>query len=206
MYQKIKRFLIDLLFPAFCLGCNNEGTYLCDDCKATLEILEKRYCLCQENPTMTRIGKCQRCASNNLSGLYFALYFKERALTRKLIHFFGNEPYYLRDLAKPLSLLIKDHLSLIEANNKELFSNSAFVFMEQDIKEAKARGYNQSEELAKELSKLFNIPIIKDYGKIKDMKVFLVDDIYKPNEMENYAKALKEKGAQEVWGITVTRQ
>ena len=207
MYQKIKRFLIDLLFPAFCLGCNKEGNYLCDDCKATLEILEKRYCLCDNRPVLLPIngedGKCERCKSKSLSGLYFALYYKERALTRKLINFFGNDPYYLKDLAKTLSLLIKDHFSLAETDTCKLFENSVFVPLPKDEKEMRARGYSQSKEIAKELSKIFNVPTT---NMVKGSKVFLVDDLYRAEEMESYSKDLREKGIKEIWGITVARQ
>lgn len=122
---KIKDFLSDLLFPRFCLGCNKEGTYLCDDCKATLEISEHQYCLCDKNalriPPGKKQGKCNKCSSKKLSGIFFALSYKEKPLTRKLILFFKYGPYYLKDLAKSLSLLITDHISLLEKKSKKCF-------------------------------------------------------------------------------------
>jgi len=30
--NKIKEWLLDILFPRFCLGCGREGTYICKDC------------------------------------------------------------------------------------------------------------------------------------------------------------------------------
>jgi len=209
MHQKIKRFLLDLLFPAFCLGCKKEGTYLCQDCKATLEILEKRYCLCDESPTLllkqARDGRCQKCRSKNLSGLYFALYFKERALTRKLLCFFLNEPHYLKDLAKTLSLLIFDHFSLAEIDAKELFADSLIMPIAKNDKETRTRGYNPSEEIAKELSLLLNTPVAQN-STIIGKRIFLIDSLYKPDIMEGLAKELKDNGAKEVWGITVARE
>ena len=50
MQEKIKNFLLELFFHSFCLGCQKEGSYLCDDCKATLEISEFNYRLCNNNP------------------------------------------------------------------------------------------------------------------------------------------------------------
>lgn len=173
--KKIKQFLLDLLFPRFCLGCGIEGIYLCDDCKATLEISEHRYCLCDKNslrlpavatalqaglPAQNKKGKCQKCNSKKLSGLYFALSYKEKPLTRKLIHFFKYSPYYVKDLAKPLASLIIEHILLLNENPNLLLKDSTLIPIPLDKKKIKQRGYNQSEELAKELSKIIEIPFL----------------------------------------------
>ena len=39
MIEKLKTFLASLLFPKFCFGCQEEGNYLCQDCKSILDIL-----------------------------------------------------------------------------------------------------------------------------------------------------------------------
>ena len=182
--DKIKNLLLDILFPRFCLGCNKEGTYLCDDCKALLEISEHRYCLCNKNPLRLpailppqlqrcwRVqaglspkdekGKCKKCNSKKLSGLYFPLSYKEKALARKLIHFFKYPPYYLRDLANPLASLIIDHFLLLGEKIEELLKNSFLIPVPLDKKKMKQRGYNQSEELAKEISKMTKTPLLKN--------------------------------------------
>jgi len=41
--QKTEKFILDLFFPKFCLGCQKEGTYLCDDCRTLLDISEYNY-------------------------------------------------------------------------------------------------------------------------------------------------------------------
>ncbi|MBU2539786.1 hypothetical protein KJ786_01330 [Patescibacteria group bacterium] len=164
MSQRIKDFILDILFPAFCLGCGLEGTYLCDDCKAILEISEHQYCLCEKSalriPLSEKKGKCQRCQNKKLSGIFFALSYKEKHLTRKLIHFFKYGPYYLKDLAKSLSLLIIDHISLLGKNQKALFENSILIPVPMEKKKLKKRGYNQSKELAKELAKKIEVPLV----------------------------------------------
>ena len=101
----------DLLFPKFCLGCRKEGAYLCDDCRALLDISEFNYCLCEQKPIRLAPrdkGKCLRCQDKKLSGLYFALPYKEKTLTRKLIHQFKYQPY-LKDLAKTLASILIEH-------------------------------------------------------------------------------------------------
>ena len=206
--DKIKDFLLDIFFPRFCFGCKKEGTYLCDDCKAILEISEYNYCLCEKNPLrLPSARKCQRCQSKKLSGLYFALPFQESSLIKKMIYQFKYEPY-VRELAKPLASLVVDHLLLSEKNLKE-FENGYLIPVPIDKKKLKKRGFNQAEELAKELSIALKIPVfnnvltkikqttsqmelIKEEREknlkgafscvapemVKNKKIFLVDDVY----------------------------
>lgn len=211
--NKIKNFSLDLLFPKFCLGCQKEGTYLCDDCRALLEISEFDYCLCSKNPFRLPIeqknnGKCPRCHDKKLAGLYFALPYKEKSLTRKLIHQFKYQPY-IKDLAKTLAGIIIEHFILAGKNTDDIWENSVLIPIPLDKNKLKARGYNQSEELAKELVKVLRIPLILDNlvkikstpaqmelkkeereknlinaflvenpEEIKNKKIFLVDDVY----------------------------
>ena len=224
--SKIKEFILDLFFPCFCLGCNKEGTYLCEDCKSTLELLERRYCLCDSQATHISNkeikGTCNKCSSKNLSGLYFALSFKERALTRKLIHFLNKEPYCLKDLSKSLALLLIDHFYLIEKDPKEILRKGILIPIPLKEKEMRRLGYSPAEEIAKELSQILHAPIslnnltrkkqpdkgftFKDLNRIKDKIVFLVDDIYTiKSPMEKVADSLCDVGAKEVWGLTIAR-
>jgi competence protein ComFC len=210
--DKIKDFSLNLFFPKFCLGCQKEGTYLCGDCRALLDISQFNYCLCNKNPLRLppdqKSGKCPKCQDKKLAGLYFALPYKEKDLTRKLIYQFKYQPY-LKDLAETLASLIVEHLILSNKNTEEIWRNSGLIPVPLDKKKLKARGYNQSEELAKELSKIMKIPVIsgnlikikptkpqmelskeereinlKDAFQIKnpadlaEKKMFLVDDVY----------------------------
>lgn len=208
----IKNFFLDLFFPKFCFGCGRENTYLCNDCKSLLEIAEYDYCLCETNPTRllspTQVGKCQRCQDRKLSGLYFALSYKEKSLTRKLIHNFKYKPY-VKDLAETLANLLIEHFILTKKNTNDVWESSILLPIPLDNKKLKSRGYNQSEKLCKELSKILKIPVIsnclikiketrpqmtlnktereknlknaftlKNAKALKNKKVFLVDDVY----------------------------
>ncbi|MCX6721877.1 MAG: ComF family protein [Candidatus Staskawiczbacteria bacterium] len=163
-----KDFLLDLFFPKFCLGCQKEGTYLCDDCRALLDISEHNYCLCDTKPQRLPVGKqgkCQRCQNKTLSGLYFALSYKEKTLTRKLIYEFKYKPY-LKDLAKTLASILIEHFVLSEKNTDEIWAPNGvpaiLIPVPLDKSKLKIRGYNQSEELAEELSKVLHIPTLSD--------------------------------------------
>ncbi|MCX6720940.1 MAG: ComF family protein [Candidatus Staskawiczbacteria bacterium] len=162
--DKSKDFLLDLLFPKFCLGCKKEGTYLCDDCRGLLDISEFGYCLCEANGQPKRlleghVGKCSICSRKELAGLYFALSYKEKTLTRNLIYQFKYKPY-LKDLAKTLASIIVEHLVISGKNTNDIWENSVLVPVPLDSKKIKDRGYNQSEELAKELSVVLNVPVV----------------------------------------------
>lgn len=216
--DKSKDFLLDLLFPKFCLGCKKEGIYLCDDCRALLDIAEYNYCLCDKNPSrlppeqgsacLSRQGKCNKCQDKRLSGLYFSLPYKEKTITRTLIHQFKYQPY-LKDLSKTLASVLIEHLVLSGKNTDEIWGNSVLIPVPLDKNKLKARGYNQSEELANELGKVISVPVvlnvliktkptkpqmelskkereknligafeIKNPKEILGKKIFLVDDVY----------------------------
>jgi len=172
--QEIKDLFLDLFFPKFCLGCRKEGTYLCDDCRALLDISEFDYCLCSTKPIrilpQQKLGKCQRCQNKKLGGLYSALPYKEKQLTRKLIYQFKYQPY-LKDLAKTLTSILVEHFVIAGKNTDEIWFNGILIPVPLDRKKFKIRGYNQSEKLAKELSKILQIPVVSDnLIKIKTTK------------------------------------
>lgn len=163
--EKLKNFLLELLFPSFCLGCNLEGTLLCQDCKHVLEISEYNYCLCNKNPLRlspdVKNGKCYRCQDKKLAGLYSALPYHEKFLTRKIIYQFKYKPF-IKSLAPFLAEIITEHLELAGNTAPEVWANSVLIAVPLDKSKMKERGYNQSQELAKELSKILGIPNIEN--------------------------------------------
>jgi len=231
--RSLKNFLLEIFFPKFCFRCQREGSYLCQDCLATLDILENTFCLCQEPSRLPLAGKCRNCASLHLDGLYFAISYKNN-LIRALIHQFKYEPY-IKELATSLTLLIITHFNLIQ---KE-FSPENYILVSVPLskKKLKKRGFNQSEEIGRELSENLKINLIPDClvkeketlpqmelakeeriknlkgafsvlnaEKIKDKKIILVDDVYTTGAtMEECAKVLKRAGAAQVWGVAVAR-
>jgi len=232
---KIVEFVLDILFPKFCLNCGAEGNYLCPDCLSLIEVLDRQYCPFCFPPRIVFAGTCLSCKrTKKLAGLYCAASY-ENFIVKKLIHQFKYEPY-LKDLAKTLSSLIITHLQhLNKVNNFESF---LLVPAPLHKKKLKQRGFNPAQEIAKEIAKALKIPVINalakikqtpaqvelekeerlenikgaficprpDLGQIKNRKILLVDDVFTTGAtMEECALTLKKAGAKEVWGMVVAR-
>lgn len=224
--------LLDILFPKFCLGCHEEGNYLCQDCASMIEIMEYLYCPGCLQKTISGIV-CDKCKKFlKLDGLYFASSYQD-FLVKELISKFKYEPL-IKELSRPLAFLIITHFSIIGKPN---FSDFVMIPVPLEKARLKWRGFNQAEEIAKELAILFKIKLIsntlikikktisqvdlseekrkenikgvflvKNKGEIFNKKVLLVDDVYTTGStMNECARVLKEAGAERVWGITVAR-
>lgn len=230
----LKEFILNLFFPRFCIGCQKEGYYFCQDCLSLLEILEYQYCLCKKPKRLFRNGKCSLCYYKKLNGLYFASAYQNQFL-QKLIHQFKYEPY-VKELAEPLASLIITHFEFL-SNLPEFSQDWILAPVPLSLKKEKRRGFNQAAEIAKKLSKKLKLSLISDVllkikevspqveleekarmenpqgafliknkEKISDKKILLIDDVYTTGAtMEECARILKEAGAKEVWGVAVAR-
>jgi len=191
--------ILDIVFSSSCVICQREGDYLCQDCKATLEILtsHKKYC-----------GK-------NMDDLYFALPYQGSSI-KNLIKKFKNEPF-VKELGKALASLIIDHFNLLD--NKPDFSDFLLIPISLEKKKLKWRGFNQAEEIGKELAISLEIPLVSDAlirensaflclkpEKIKGKKILLIDDFFVTGStMEECSKVLKGAGAEKITGAAVAR-
>jgi len=107
----IKNFILDILFPRFCINCNKEGNYLCQDCFSLIEISESQYCPFCSSPKIVLDGKtCNYCRRRKkLVGLFCTTSYNN-FVVKKLINQFKYEPY-IKELSKLLCSLIVAHLN-----------------------------------------------------------------------------------------------
>jgi len=183
MPRGVKNFLLDILFPKFCLGCKKEGTFLCKDCEAVLDV-QRRH---------------QRFSGKYLSDLYWALSY-ENPLVKTFIHNFKYEPF-VKELAKPLSKLILNHFQLIE-NPPPFLENKSFILVSVPLskKRLKWRGFNQAEEIGKELSSFLKIPLISNcLIKIKETSPQV--DLPEKKRKENVVGAFLVKPVRKEWRV-----
>jgi len=177
---KSKKFILDLFFPKFCLNCGSEGNYLCEDCLSIIDILESQFCPgCQKRVVDGKI--CPSCRKYiKLNGLYFATSYQNK-LVKKLVTQFKYEPF-AKELKESLALLITTHFQLCGKKEGD-FSDFYLIPVPLEKKRLKWRGFNQSEEIGKELVKFLKIPLIGDVlYKIKET----------PPQMELTAEERKE--------------
>lgn len=197
--DKFKNFILELFFPSFCLGCQKEGSLLCQDCKSTLEISEYNYCLCNKNPLRfvgNKSGKCGSCKDKKLSGLYSALPYKEKFLTKKLIYQFKYSPR-IKTLAKNLAEVVIEHLALAKNNTEEVWENSVLIPVPLEKSKLKSRGYNQAEELVKELGHILNVPLILG-NLIKIKKTLPQMELSKEQREKNLNGAFAIRNSDEI--------
>lgn len=162
----IKNFLLDLIFPRFCLGCKKElnlkqASFICGAClnNIILNGVQCHVCGLRNNS-----GACRHCRKKTfLSGLFAAGKYQDPIL-REAIHQFKYQS--AESLKKPLTeLLVKylkkenliEKLQLLEAR----FPTSAVLTpIPLTWRRKLSRGFNQSELLTLEMSKYLNLPVI----------------------------------------------
>lgn len=165
-FRKLKNFLLELFFPQFCLNCGREESWLCQDCQAILEIESWSFCpVCLKRTLDFKVHK-NCCQKTNLTGLFWALSY-QNSLVKNLIQKFKYQPF-VKELSKPLSYFIISHLFLIEFLPKNNLRDYILIPVPLDKRRLRWRGFNQAEEIARELSKTLEIPLILNLlSKIK---------------------------------------
>lgn len=192
----MKNYLLDILFPKFCFGCGKEGTFLCPDCQSCIEMLEDVFCFCDNPKRLPEAGKCSSCRTKKLDGLFFAVSYQNK-LVRKMIQEFKYEPF-IKDLAEPLANLIINHIFLLREGNR-FEEGDVLIPIPLTRKKIKNRGYNQSEETAKGLSKELKIPVITDC-LIKMKETLPQMELSKEKRKENVKGVFEVKNEEEIKG------
>lgn len=188
MLNFITSLFLRIFFPKTCISCGKESTHLCEDCISLIPI--NTWIYPPKQPSY-------------LDGLFCATPYQNK-LIKTVIEKYKNPPF-LKDLSLQLSYIIISHFSNV--HNAINMKDFHIVPVPLERKKLKWRGFNQSEEIAKELSKALKIPFSTVNNVMLNKNILLVDDIYKTgNTMETTAKALKEGGANAIWGVVVARR
>ncbi len=145
--------LLDIIFPKICVSCKREGTHLCQDCFALISL--------NNVPEPHAPG-------SSLSGLFFATSF-EHQLVKDLIHYFKYPPF-IKELAQPLAALIIAHFAMLDKPQRLVLSpdsskrdgNYRIIPLPLHRKRLKWRGFNQAEEIGRELSRTLDFPLYID--------------------------------------------
>lgn len=233
IFKKTYDFVLDLLFPKFCVGCGKEGGWICSQCQEKIILIKKPTCpIC--NQLTPKDQFCSKCRSKTyLTGVIVAAYYQEGPL-KEAIHTFKYDGVF--ELAKDLGQMLIKAMKQIEKPK-----NFVIIPVPLHYKRQAKRGFNQAELLAKEIVKVYphcslltnslvrtkqtkktqvelsgrerreNIKGIFSWqgtsDELKDQTILLVDDIYTTGATLNEcAKVLRQKaGARQVWGVVLAK-
>lgn len=205
----MKKFLLDLFFPKFCLGCGYEGDYLCPDCRSLIDVNYYHFCpIC--NCRVLDGRTCLKCRSKtDLTGLFWAVNY-QTPLVKKLFSFLKYEAR-AKDISKVLADFVIDSFSRFQTTILPLSpsplsplspllplsalsgrTKGEFVLIPVPLhkKKLKDRGFNQAEEIAKYLAEAWKITLLSDV-LIKTRKTESQTKLSKEQREKNVREAFR---------------
>jgi len=229
-FTAAKEAFLDILFPKFCVGCGDEGQFLCGACKAGLIFSAPSCPLCQlRNFDGVLCSSCQE-----KSGLrrFLAPFSYRRELARDLIHAYKYEG--VRELADYFSQTIAEFLNFYRVR---LDGRFILVPIPLHRRREAERGFNQARLLAEKLGGRFGCEVVdalkrrrrteqqiemESYDKrrenvagafevingelVKNHAVILIDDVSTSGAtIFEAARLLRQSGANTVWAIVIAK-
>ena len=150
------KFLLNLLFPKFCIGCNRIGSYICADCFGTFKYLSPQRCPYCFSPSDNGFTHIHCMSTDGIDGGYSVLNYsgiakivikdiKYRRIYSVLEDFFAGLP---KEKMKEITTTIRSYnIDYIQP-----------VPLHRERK--KLRGFNQSEKIAQQITHHTNIPLV----------------------------------------------
>lgn len=135
--MKLKELITELIFPSFCLNCQRLGYLLCEDCYHDLQFYFVQNHYQQVKKRFNRVYFDDLLIMAKFNGALVKLI---KALKYKSAK--NTAPFLARMLYRHLKIPQADLITFVPLHQKKL----------------RIRGYNQSQEIAKELTKLCKIP------------------------------------------------
>jgi len=139
MWKTFGRAAKELFFPKRCFFCQKYGASLCSDCRELMDVSPvHRY----------------DCSKKYLDDIYSACVY-ENKFAQKLIHGLKYKPF-AKELAIPAAEIIAGHFSLCGKNTNGCILTAVPLFK----KNLRRRGFNQAQEIAKNMAKIWQIPMV----------------------------------------------
>ena len=166
--EKIKEVVVDALFPKFCIGCNKEGQYVCEDCKVFLGEASFICPVCEKSSFTGQ--KHFHCSSRyGLDGLVGV--WEYEGITRAAL----NEIKY-KYIFDTISEFVENAFEVMKKDVLRFQSFLSFLHSEDTyigyvpmfLKKEKRIGFNQAKLIAETIGKVTEKEIISLLMKIKD--------------------------------------
>ena len=227
--SRVAKTTVDFFFPKQCVGCGKVGDFLCSSCKEKLPRLLSPICSKCGKPEASGIT-CPSCWQEKaeIDGIRSLFLFDN--VMRKAIH--QLKYYNLKAISPCLAHFLADYLATVPLPGEVLvpvplhpkrlkqrgYNQASLLARELSklaklpviedclirVKEAppQARTTN-AEERRKNVIDAF---ICRD-EKVSGKQIILIDDVCTSGAtLNSSARALKNKGAISVWGLTLARE
>jgi competence protein ComFC len=167
----IKDIILDLLLPKYCIGCGEEGYYICKDCN--LFATENSFvCPACGNSSFTGITHNGCSGKYALDGLISV--WDYNGIIKEMVKRikYGGEFDMIKECIEKFSQLItNDSINRLSLFTEFLRQEDVVITYAPMFKKKEAkRGYNQAEIIAKEIGKRFDKPVVKLLEKTRDTK------------------------------------
>lgn len=207
-----KKIIFDLFFPISCLGCGQQGKFICAKCFNQIPLNKEKH------PQPVHLNKLLVASDY------------EYPLIKQAIHCYKYD--FVKDLAEPLAEL------MIKKLNKQLTNEFILIPVPLHQKRLRWRGFNQAELLSQEISRKLKIPMANDILNrtkyhppqvkiqnpqqrkenvsrafqisrpvdLKNKIIILIDDVCTSGAtLSECALTLKPLRAKAVWGLVIAR-
>lgn len=235
MLERVGRSLLDVVFPARCVGCGREGQYICMQCEGFMSEAALVCPVCQQASfTGERHQACQ--TTYGLDGL--ACVWDYEGVVKSLVHSIAHNGVTHaigESVERMFLILMRDSERFQQFLSFLVAPETAITYVPMHRGKEKHRGFNQAELFAREIARMVGKEPLSLLQKIIDTKpqsdvpkedhsrnvndafvaqpgaqgirrVVLVDDAWVTGAtMKECCKILKRSGMEEVWGFALAR-
>lgn len=215
--------LLDLVLPNRCAGCGLPGAALCCGCREALIRLAPPLCDRCGSPGAWPVRRCAECSGRRLAFASARAAIVYDASARRFVHAWKERGQ--RTLAREAASIVAETLSRPAV--------PVLAFVPGDGDRSLRRGYRPAEALARELGRLWDLPVAPLVRRVRSVdrqrglplqerrrnvrgafaaarasppRVCLVDDVYTSGATAGAAaSALRRGGARRVEVVTLAR-
>ena len=165
LFEDVKNFTLDVLFPKHCLVCNYEGQLICANCLGKLITDKKQVCINCQRPSILGLTH-PKCMSPQSPDALMTFYnYHDPAVAKILV---AGKYYFLPEVYE---ILGKEIAGAITGGSKNFLANAIIVPVPLHSQRQRWRGFNQAEILATTLTRQTGLPIKHLLKRIKPTRV-----------------------------------